>query len=105
MIYILSVKYKCFSLLVNHMETLAVLLLQTLCLDRFNDFVTGSNAVAPVRETASQALSLLMLKSTSVLSNLTNNVFSHLKCLLNMKSSEVKYFLICNIFNCIILKI
>lgn len=73
------------------METLAIHLLQALCLDRFNDFVTGSNAVAPVRETASQALSLLMFKSATVLPNLMNCIFSHLKCLLNMKTSKVKF--------------
>lgn len=37
-------------------------LLQLLTLDRFCDFVTGSNAVAPVREAAAQALSSLLVK-------------------------------------------
>lgn len=82
-----------FSLLFNHMESMGIRLLQTLCLDRFNDFVTGSNAVAPVRETAAQALSLLMLKSGNVLPSFVNVVFRHLKCLLDMKSGEV--FLFC----------
>jgi hypothetical protein len=37
-------------------------MLQLLCLDRFCDFVTGCNAVTPVREASAQALSGLLLK-------------------------------------------
>ncbi|CAK5091874.1 unnamed protein product [Meloidogyne enterolobii] len=37
-------------------------LLHLFCLDRFCDFVTGSNVVAPVREAAAQALSFILLK-------------------------------------------
>ncbi|KAF7624800.1 hypothetical protein Mgra_00009926 [Meloidogyne graminicola] len=37
-------------------------LLHLLCMDRFCDFVTGSNVVAPVREATAQAFSFVLLK-------------------------------------------
>jgi hypothetical protein len=44
------------------LSIVAISLLKLLTLDRFCDFVTGSNAVAPVREASAQALAALLLK-------------------------------------------
>lgn len=49
--------FPCSDLLTNVITRL----LQLFCLDRFCDFVTGSNVVAPVREAAAQALSFILL--------------------------------------------
>ncbi|PAV58235.1 hypothetical protein WR25_16483 [Diploscapter pachys] len=51
----------CYSLLPSTLiDNSALRLLQVLVLDQFNDFVSGRNATAPVRETCAQALGHLL---------------------------------------------
>ncbi|KAH7724062.1 BTF-1 protein [Aphelenchoides avenae] len=69
---------------------LTLRIVQVLALDRFNDFVTGSNAVAPVRETTAQALVILLLKlQTEQQSELFKAVVGHVKSLLSFKSENL----------------
>ncbi|CAD5211902.1 unnamed protein product [Bursaphelenchus xylophilus] len=67
-------------------ETLTVRMIFVLSLDRFNDFVTGSNAVAPVREAIGQGLSLLMLK-IGIDTPLVSALINPLRQLLCMKGN------------------
>ncbi|CAD5206997.1 unnamed protein product [Bursaphelenchus okinawaensis] len=68
-------------------ETLAMRMIVVLALDRFNDFVTGSNAVAPVREAVGQGLSLLMLK-IGIDTPLVTAMINPIRQLLCMKSED-----------------
>lgn len=78
-----------FSQFVRQVEPIAVRLIQMLSLDRFNDFVTGSSAVAPVREAAAQGLSLLIARCSDLELGIQSVIFRHLKTLLNIKSDLV----------------
>ncbi|KAI6195415.1 HEAT and SNF2-related and DNA RNA helicase domain containing protein [Aphelenchoides besseyi] len=68
-------------------ESLAIRTLQVVALDRFNDFVTGSNAVAPVRESAAQTLSMLMLR-LGTQTPLIRSVIGHLQVLMLMNEDK-----------------
>ena len=61
-----------------------------LALDRFVDFATGSNSVAPVRETAAQCLCVMLCKLSSN-SVLTNGIVKHLRDLLQIDDDKVGY--------------
>ncbi|CAJ0932150.1 unnamed protein product, partial [Mesorhabditis belari] len=63
----------------------ALRLLQILTLDRFIDFVSGRTAVAPVRESASQALAHYMFRADKRRRSL---VLDHLKTLLSMEGEK-----------------
>lgn len=77
-----------FRLTPETVEIMAVRMIHVLALDRFNDFVTGSNAVAPVREAIGKGFSLLMLK-VGIKTPLVTALIQPLRQLLAMKNEGV----------------
>uniref|UniRef100_A0A7E4ZXR5 TATA-binding protein-associated factor n=1 Tax=Panagrellus redivivus TaxID=6233 RepID=A0A7E4ZXR5_PANRE len=68
-------------------ETLVQRVLEVLALDRFVDFVTGSNSIAPVREAAAQCLCLSLCKLAPD-SKLIPHVIRLLKTLLDLSEDS-----------------
>lgn len=73
------------------MEWIIVRLLEMLALDRFDDFISGNNATAPVREAAAQALSIILLRHSEQFPVMTKQIFAHIHSLFELKSKDVCY--------------
>ena len=69
-------------------EVIAQRVIEVLALDRFVDFATGSNSVAPVRETAAQSLCVLICKIPGD-SRLLRAIINHLQALLKIDDDKV----------------
>uniref|UniRef100_A0A1I7WFG9 HEAT repeat-containing protein 6 n=1 Tax=Heterorhabditis bacteriophora TaxID=37862 RepID=A0A1I7WFG9_HETBA len=67
-------------------DNCALRLLQILVLDQFNDFVSGRNATAPVRETCAQALGHLLHKTNESRRII---ILNHLRILIGMKGEKL----------------
>ena len=77
-----------FRLPTDAVEQIAIRVLQVLALDRFNDFITGANAVAPVRESLAQTLAALVLR-VGANSPLAAAIYAHIRILLAMLEENV----------------
>lgn len=80
-----------FRLSSGWIEAISQRIIEVLALDRFVDFATGSNSVAPVREQAAQCLCVLLCK-LPLISTLTNAIIKHLRDLLQIDNEKVKLF-------------
>ncbi|KAE9549428.1 hypothetical protein FO519_007361 [Halicephalobus sp. NKZ332] len=68
-------------------EVISQRVIEVLALDRFVDFATGSNSVAPVRETAAQSLCVLICKIPGD-SRLLKSIINHLRTLLLIEGDK-----------------
>ncbi|KAI1731655.1 DNA repair and recombination protein RAD26 [Ditylenchus destructor] len=73
----------------KQIDAMCARMLETLSLDRFTDWITGSNAVAPVREAISQALCILLVRCGETFPALPVLIFDKIVVLLNMVSTEM----------------
>lgn len=74
-------------------EVISQRIIEILALDRFVDFATGSNSVAPVRETAAQCLCVLLCKLPNDC-RLAKALVCHLKTFLQIEDDRVSLKLI-----------
>lgn len=63
-----------------------------LALDRFNDFVSGSSATAPVCEAGAQAISILLIRYFEKFPLISSIIFEQIKKLFELNSEEVEVF-------------
>lgn len=87
-IFVAKILHNIFRLPDVLIENIAIRIFEVLALDKFNDFMTGSNAIAPVRESAAQCLCLLLSKIPNE-SLIYASILKKLKELLAMKDEKV----------------